>query len=203
MDVNEGTEERGNTDARDSTRVIRIAAVLASCGFIGLALARIAANDLGFAPEIGAAGVLSLLTIWINHRGRPMLAGVILMTLLVGTSVFLMTSSEGIHDAALLTFPGILVLAALIFPRRLYVVLAALLVLIPAIVGTLELTKMIITPYSARTDLLSLVDITVILFMTAAAVELMTRIVKESSSRARSSEARFRLLFNNSSERRG
>jgi PAS domain S-box-containing protein len=200
MDVNEGTEERGNTDARDSTRVIRIAAVLASCGFIGLALARIAANDLGFAPEIGAAGVLSLLTIWINHRGRPMLAGVILMALLVGTSVFLMTSSEGIHDAALLTFPGILVLAALIFPRRLYVVLAALLVLIPAIVGTLELTKMIITPYSARTDLLSLVDITVILFMTAAAVELMTRIVKESSSRARSSEARFRLLFNNSSE---
>jgi PAS domain S-box-containing protein len=200
MDSSEGTKEQGNTDTRNTSRIIRIAAVLASCGFIGLAIARIASSDLGFAPALGIAGVLSLLTIWINRQGHPMLAGVILMGLLVGTSVFLMISSEGIHDAALLTFPGILVLAALTLPRRLYVVLAALIVLIPAFVGTLELTKTIITPYSASTGLLSLVDITVILLMTAAAVELMTTIVTENSSRARSSEARFRLLFNNSSE---
>jgi PAS domain S-box-containing protein len=200
MDLREGKELQSNTDIRNTSRIISIASVLAASGFIVVAIARIVVGDVGFAPLLAIGGVISLLTIWVNKKGHGKLAGILLICTLVSIASFLMLSSEGTHDVALLTFPGILVLASLTLRRRVYVVMAALIVLIPAFVGILEIRKAIVTPYSAYTDLLDLVDITVILFLTAAAVELMTATVEESYSRARSSEARFRLLFNNSSE---
>lgn len=189
-----------HTDVQRGSGIIRIAAVLAACGFIGLALARIIARDPGFAPTLALGGALSLLAYWINRKGYAVISSALLVSALVGIVFYLMIASEGTHDAALLTFPGILVLASLTLPRRPYILIAALIVLIPAFVGLLEMQKTIITPFSDRTDALWLIDITFILIMTAAAVELMTTTVTDSTSRARSSEARFRLLFNNSSE---
>ena len=200
MDSSEGTELQSSTDTRNIFRIINIAGVLAACGFIVLAIARIAAGDQGYAPLLVVGGVISLLTIWVNQKGHEKLAGTLLICAIAGIALYLMLSSEGTHDAALLTFPGILMLASLTLRRRVYVVMAVLIVLIPAFVGILEIRKAIVTPYSSNTDLLGLLDITVILLMTAAAVELMTTTLEESSSRARASEARFRLLFNNSSQ---
>ena len=200
MDSVDEIERESTRGEPEASGIIRIAAVLAACGFIGLAIVRIAAHDPGFAPALVIGGAVSLLTIWINQQGHEKLAGVLLICAMVSISLYLMLSSEGTHDAALLTFPGILVLASLTLPRRAYVAMAALIVLVPAFVGMLELRGTIITPFSEHTDALGLVDLTIILLLTAAAVELMTRIVTESSSRARSSEARFRVLFNNSSE---
>ena len=200
MDSSEGIELLSSTESRNRSRIITIAAALTACGFIVLALARIISGDVGFAPLLVVGGAVSILTMWVNQKGHEKLAGILLIFVLVGIATFLMLASEGTHDAALLTVPGILVLASLTNRRRVYVVMAALIVLIPAFVGILEMRKVIVTPYSGYTDLLSIVDITVILLMTAAAVELMTATVEESHSRARSSEARFRLIFNNSSE---
>ena len=196
----EGTGLEGGTDTRNTSRMISIAAALAGCGFIVLAIARIVAGEPGFISTLVIGGVISLLTIWVNQKGHEKLAGILLTCALAGIALFLMLSSEGTHDAALLTFPGILVLASLTLRRRVYVVIAAAIVLMPALVGILEIKKVIVTPYSSSTDLLGLIDITVILIMTGAAVELMTKTLEESSSRARASEARFRLLFNSSSE---
>ncbi|HTY59560.1 MAG TPA: PAS domain S-box protein, partial [Bacteroidota bacterium] len=180
--------------------IVRIASAIAACGFIAVTLARVTAGDSGFAPLLGFGAAVSLASFWLNRRGHALVAGVLLMIVLVFTAVFLMIFSEGIHDAALLTVPGILVLAALTVPRRLYIVMAGVFVLLPAVVGTLELTRTIVTPFSDHTDVLAIFDLTIILVMTAAAVELMTATITGSASRARSSEARFRKLFNNSSE---
>jgi PAS domain S-box-containing protein len=170
------------------------------CGFLVLGAVRFASGTPGFAPTLVIGGTLSLLAIWINRRGYVVLSGVLFVSVLAGISVFLMLSSEGTHDAALLTFPGILVLGALTLPRKPYVVMAALVVLIPGVVGVLEISGTIVNIFSSKTDVLGIFDITVILILTAAAVELMTATVKESAARARMSESRFRLLFNNSSE---
>ena len=196
----EGTGLEGSTDTRNTSRMISIAAALAGCGFIVLAIARIVAGEPGFMSTLVIGGVISLLTIWVNQKGHEKLAGILLTCALAGIALFLMLSSKGTHDAALLTFPGILVLASLTLRRRVYVVIAAAIVLMPALVGILEIKKVIVSPYSSSTDLLGLIDITVILMMTGAAVELMTKTLEESSSRARASEARFHLLFNSSSE---
>ncbi len=196
----ERVDNTGSIDGQRSARIIRIAAALTSCGFVAVVLARIISGDIGFAPFLTFGCGVSLVSLWISRKGYVIPAGILLICLLVFTAVFLMVSSEGIHDAALLTVPGILVLAALTVPRRLYVIIAGLIVVIPAVVGTLEITKTIVTPFSARTDALAVFDLTVILIMTAAAVELMTATVTESAHRARSSEARFQKLFNNSSE---
>jgi PAS domain S-box-containing protein len=200
MDSSEGTELQSSTDTRNIFGIVNIAGVLAASGFIVLAIARIAAGAPGGAPLLIIGGVISLLTIWVNHKGHEKLAGTLLICAIAGIALYLMLSSDGTHNAALLTFPGILMLASLTLRRRVYVVIAVLIVLIPAFVGILEIRKAIVTPYSSNTDLLGLLDITVILLMTAAAVDLMTTTLEESSSRARASEARFRLLFNNSSQ---
>ncbi len=188
------------TDTPGASRIIGIAGVVTAAGFTLLVIARLAAHDPGFVATLGIGGAVSLLTIWINKKGHVRAAGILLIAMLVGIPLFLMISSEGTHDASMLMFPGILVLAALILPRRTYVGVAALIVCIPAFVGALEIGKTIVSPLSGRTDLLGLADITVILIMTAAAVELMLKTVTESSSRARASEARYQSLFNSSSE---
>jgi hypothetical protein len=200
MDSSEVTELRSSTETRNTSRIVSIAGVVAASGFIVLAIARIVAGQVGFAPLLVIGAVISLLTIWVNQKGHEKLAGILFICTFAGIALYLMLSSEGTHDSALLTFPGILVLASLTLRRRVYVAMAALIVLIPAFVGVLEMTKTIATPYSGTTRPLGVVDITVILLLTAAAVELMTRTLEESYSRTRIIEARFRLLFNNSSE---
>jgi PAS domain S-box-containing protein len=200
MRYRDGENVRGDTDPQRTSRIIRIAAAITMCGLLLLGAVRYASGTPGFAPTLVIGGTLSLLAIWINRRGYVVLSGVLFVAVLAGIAVFLMVFSEGTHDAALLTFPGILVLAALTLPRKPYIVVAALVVLIPGIVGVLEISGKIVNIYSGNTDFLSVLDITVILILTAAAVELMTATVTESAARARMSESRFRLLFNNSSE---
>ena len=200
MSVSRGDEYHAVTDTQRASRIIRVAAALTACGFFGLAIARYVVKDTKYAPVLILGGVLSFLTIVVNSRGYSNVAGPFLIAAMAGIATFLMISSEGIRDVAALTFPGILVLASLTLPRKLYIVMAAVIVVIPGFVGVLEMNKVIVTPFSERTDLLSVIDITFILLMTAAAIELMTGSVKESATRARSNEARFRSLFNNSSE---
>lgn len=200
MHFRDGERVQGETDEQRASGIIRIAAIISACGFLLLAAVRLATAKPGYAPIIGIGGIVSLVTIWINRKGYSVLSGVILVCVLAGVPVFLMLSSEGTHDAALLTFPGILLLAALTLPRKPYMVMAAILVLIPVVVGVLEISGKIVNIYSGYTDFLGVFDITIILLLTAAAVELMTATVTGSAARARLSEARFRLLFNNSSE---
>jgi PAS domain S-box-containing protein len=200
MSLSEGDDFQSVTDTQRTSRIIRIAAALSACGFAGLAIARFVVRDTGYAPVLVLGGVLSLLAMFINSRGYTNIAGPFVIAVLTGIATFLMMVSEGIRDVAALTFPGILVLASLTLPRKLYIVMAALIVLIPGFAGALEMGKVIVTPFSDRTDLLAVIDITFVLLMTAAAIELMTGSVKESASRARLNEARFRSLFNNSSE---
>ncbi len=200
MRLGDGEKIQGDTDPQRTSGIIRIAAGIGACGFLILGAVRYASGTPGFAPTLIIGGILSLLAIWINRKGYAVLSGVLFVCVLAGIAVFLMLSSEGTHDAALLTFPGILILAALTVPRKPYIVVAAFVVLIPGVVGILEMSGKIVNVYSGNTDFLQVFDITVILILTAAAVELMTATVTGSAARARMSEARFRLLFNNSSE---
>ena len=64
----EGTGLEGSTDTRNTSRMISIAAALAGCGFIVLAIARIVAGEPGFMSTLVIGGVISLLTIWVNLR---------------------------------------------------------------------------------------------------------------------------------------
>ena len=200
MNAPDTLHEMDATEKRRNTRIIRIAALFALSGFIVLTAARIVMGDFKFVPELSTGTLLTGLTIWINHKGKTQIAALLLIVLMLTLAVYLMVSSEGTHDAAILTFPGIMVLATLTLPRRIYFVFAATLILSPALVGVLEIHQVILNRFSGYTDALGVLDITVILLMTAAAVELMAGTLTESIRRARSSEARFRLLFNNSSD---
>ena len=187
-------------DLKDAARIVRVAAGLTAIGFVIVVAARLIEGDFSHIPLLGSSAVLSFLVVLVNERGRVVLAASAFMLLCIVVSTYLIVTSEGVHDAALLIFPGVLVLASLTLPRRIYVVIAGLIVLVPIVVGTLEIRGTIVTPFSDHTDVVAVVDITVILLLTAAAVELMTTKVTVTSKRARTSETRFRQLFNNSSE---
>ena len=193
-------EDQQRVDQTDAARIVRVAAALTTIGFIIVVVARIIQGVTGNIIPLGASALLSFVVVLVNARGHVVAAAAAFMSLCVVVSTYLIATSEGIHDAALLVFPGVLVLASLTLPRRLYVVIAGLIVLVPVVIGSLEIRGVIVTPYSGHTDVVGVLDITVILLLTAAAVELMTTKVTLTSSRARSSETRFRQLFNNSSE---
>ena len=200
MSSSRGIEEKDVVDQSRISKIVSVAALISACGFTLLCFARLMSSGLGYAPVLGIGAVCSVLIFFLGNRGHVRVAAVSLILLMVGLATYLIIASEGTHDAALLTFPGILVLGALTLPRRIYAPLAAFIVLMPTLVGVLELRKTVVSALAAYTDVLSVVDLSVILLLTAAAVELMTRTLTESSSRARSSEKRFGQLFNNSAE---
>ena len=193
-------DEEQRADLTDAARIVRVAAGLTAIGFFIVVVARLIQGSMVNIIPLGVSGVLSAVVMLVNSRGRVVAAATGFMILCVGVSTYLIATSEGIHDAALLIFPGVLVLASLTLPRRFYVVIAGLIVLVPVVIGALEIRGTVVTPYSEHTDVVGVLDITVILLLTAAAVELMTTKVSLTSSRARTSETRFRQLFNNSSE---
>jgi len=193
-------DNRQLDDTRDAARIVRVAAALSACGFAITTIARLIQGDLTHVLILGASSVVCSLVVLVSARGRVIMAATAFMLLCVGIATYLIVTSEGIHDAALLIFPGVLVLGSLTLPRRLYIAIAGLIVLVPGVVGYLEVTGLLVTPFSHHTDAVAVLDITVILLLTAAAVELMTTRVTLTSSRARLSETRFRQLFNNSSE---
>jgi len=193
-----GDHERA--EVKDAARIVRVAAALAACGLVIVFAARVALDGSEFLPLFGMAVVFSLIVLLINARGYVTAAATALILLLVTLGTYLTVMSEGTHDAAILMYPGVLVLASLTLPRRLYVAIAGLIVIIPVVVGYLETRGVIVNALSSHTDFVSVMDITVILLITAAAVELMTTKVTSSTTRARASETRFRQLFNNSTE---
>jgi len=147
--------------------------------------------------------VLVLIVLWLLRRGRLNWATNLLCLSCLGCLTLLMTSSgEGFHDVAMLGMPAVLVVAALLLDRRFFLVLTALAIAVVSAVGLAEIHGLMAATMLPRTTYWTLLDVLVILLVTATAVGLLAGALRDSLTRTREqvaalakSEDRFRGLI--------
>lgn len=96
---------------------------------------------------------LLALSLWVNHRGQPLLSNHIMLAGMTAISCyFMITSDEGFHDITILIFPLLLIFAAISLNRRLLLLYSGLTVLSLTLVAYLEYTGWLQTVYNRTGD---------------------------------------------------
>lgn len=116
---------------------------------------------------------------------------------------------DGIHDLSVFAYPAILAMAGMLLGRVHFVLFTAVILISFVTVGYLEMEGVLQSKFSAQTDPVVIVDIVVILSVTAIAVRLLASALVRSVNQARDhqiaitnqneelrrSEERYRVLF--------
>ncbi len=134
---------------------------------------------------LGLGAGLSLLAYWAARRGSVKWAA----WLLVG-SVWLSVSlniwhQSGMRDLALLAYPGILILSALLLSRNAYLLLLTATIALVVCLGWAEMRGWVVTPYSAGTRWATVLSLVVILVASAALAQVLVRRLLYSASQAK------------------
>ena len=180
----------------ESTRLVRlvhiIGLVLGLSGLIPL-IREAWAGHRSVALVLAGTESCVLLVLWLNHRGWQKVAFPLLILDLIGTATyFLCTSGEGFRNVALLVYPSTLVVAALLLRRRAFILLTVTCILCVGGVVLAEVYGWRVTLFSARTSIGDLVNVVVLLAMTAALAGLLSEHLRDSLTRARRNEAALR-----------
>ena len=134
------------------------------------------------------AGVLAALA--LSRRGRADAAvGVLVASVQACAAALVVVAGQGFHDVALLLFPATLVVAGLLLERRAFAVVTVGTVAFVVGIGVAEIQGLLVTPLSRFTLARNLVDVAIILGVTAVAVSLLAESVRTSLARARRNEA--------------
>jgi signal transduction histidine kinase len=164
-------------DSEEQAHVAGNLRLLLRAGFWGAALVAVA-NALG-GNLVGAlllAVLCSLLplALWLLRRGKAQSAGVLALgSMIAAVHVTLLLGGEGIHHRAVLIYPVIILIAALLLDLRLLVATTALCALSVAVAVRLEDAGVLRTPYAGRLGWVPIVDMVIVFVVTAVAVHLL------------------------------
>jgi signal transduction histidine kinase len=132
------------------------------------------------AAGLTVLGLALLGALRLLARGKAQLAAVLALAATIAAVHFiLLLGGEGIHHRAVLLYPVIVLVAALLLDPRLLAATTALCALSAVIVARLEDMGRVATPFSGRLGWLPLVDLPIVLVATAVAMRaLVTDVVR-------------------------
>jgi hypothetical protein len=117
--------------------------------------------------------------------------------------------NDGIHDTAVLALPAVLVLAGLVLKRKVFLLFTAVTLCVIAAIGDLEIHGALHNPYSDSTTYSDILDVVVIVGITALTIRLLSdnlltsldrsthneKAIRGQADQLRESEQRYRALF--------
>ncbi len=136
--------------------------------------------------------ILSLPLMWLNHRGFYTLTGLTISVLILSVANFNLITGEGLHDPGVVVFPLIVILGGLFFGARLLPLYILFTVGSIVVVGWMEASNIIETPYTMILD-----DVLVISTLSAAGGLIISEVLKRMEKdvlRVRQREYQYRLL---------
>ncbi|MCX6136397.1 MAG: PAS domain S-box protein, partial [Ignavibacteriales bacterium] len=160
----------------NDTRTVRILFHICSALVVGLGailLLRVAFMQFELVFPIALMAISAGLTIVLISRKYVTAAKHFFLLTLLSFLLFLVFKSDGIHDTALLAFPGLLVIASILLVRSAYVIFTGVVLASVALLGYLEIAHSIVTPFSWRTNIFDVTDVLVILGVTAVTIRLL------------------------------
>jgi PAS domain S-box-containing protein len=174
------------------TQVIAIATL---CGMFVILGDRIILGAPRLLILISIVSSIILASLILIRRGHLKASGSLLLWMLLAFSNYLVATNDGLHDTAILIIPGVLVIAGAIFSRNnfLFYTVASLLSIVA--IGYLEFIGLIQNDYSSKTNFIDIVDMVVILGITAFTIRLLSDLVIQNFSKALENEKRYHSLF--------
>jgi PAS domain S-box-containing protein len=135
----------------------------------------------------------ALLVLWFNYRGWQKIAFHLLILGLLGTATFLIyTSGDGFRDVAILVYPSTLVVAGLLLRRPAFITLTLTAILCVTGEMLAEVAGWRVTAFSGRASVRDLVDVVILMTITATLASLLSENLRDSLARARRDEAALR-----------
>ena len=172
--------------------------------FIGMVLS-VSDGDLIVTLSLVAALLLLTLSLWFAITGKLSRAAALMLFTLTGAMCCLTFIAEGIHDAAVLAFPGILIFASMFGTRRLFLVLLAVIctdltMVVAANIHGSHLNRVQPVGWSILVNTLSIIVATsFFVWMMASDLRRALRRLKSDNERILESHARIEILAHHDS----
>ncbi len=182
----------GDEEKNRVAEILNVIALSILTGFTILVLQRVLVGQYHLFIQTLAAGTLIVLSIVFLRYGRLQWAEGLLLWTLLGFITYLLYASDGLHNIALLGIPICLVFAGIALRTEYFFAFTLLSVLSVVMIGFLEISGILINPFSQYTDFLDVIDIAVILSMTAVAVRIVADNLLRSIHKARTNEKEMR-----------
>lgn len=120
-----------------------------------------------------------LVSMFLLKKGKVTFA---LYVLLYSTMVFLiaqMLVKNGLHNAALFAYPGLIVAAALLLDKKEFTLFSSVLIISVPVLGILEIQKIIVNDLSHKTNSLYIINVTMVFIVTALFIKILVDTVSE------------------------
>ena len=178
----------GDEEKNRIAEILNTIALSILSGYTILALQRAIAGHSQFFVQMLAAGILIALSIVFLRKGLLQWSETILVWTLLGFITFLMYTSDGLRSVALLGIPICLVFAGISLRPQYFYAYTILTVFAVIGIGYFEISGSLIPGNNHRTTYLDLIDIIIILCVTAIAVRILVKNLFRSIQKARARE---------------
>jgi len=178
-------------DDEESKRVaeiINVVGIVSITGLMFVLLQRIMFEEVQFLPEIMVCVFVISASLFILRTGKIYIAGILIIAPLFMLVFYLAARYDGLHDYSLLALPGLLIIAAMVFPNRSFYFFLFLCLAAIVAIGMLEI-KGVTTPYGRKTiEVFDMVDIIVIIGLTGVSIRIFSERLKQSLVKAKENE---------------
>ena len=153
--------------------IILITALSTVTGLCLLLFHRLVAGSLFNIIPLIISSIFLIFSIVLTHFKLLKWAGNLLLWTLLGFLFTMIIQNDGIHDSALLAYPGLFVMAGLILSRKYYIFFSLTSLLTIILVGIWEIYGIIENSLSYKTSYIDIVDLVVILGVTSIIIRLL------------------------------
>jgi diguanylate cyclase len=178
----------GDEEKNRVAEILNVIALSILTGFIILVLQRAIAGQYKLFVQTLSAGVMIILSIVFLRNGRLQWAEGLLLWTLLGFITYLLYISNGLHNIALLGIPICLVFAGIALRAAYFYAFTILAILSVVFIGFLETSGLLMNRDITQTTYLDIIDIVVILSVTAVAVRILADNLLRSIKKARMNE---------------
>jgi PAS domain S-box-containing protein len=182
----------GDEEKNRVAEILHVIALSILSGFTTLVLLRAIAGQYQFVVQTLLVGAMIILSIVFLRKGHLQWAEGLLLWTVMGFITYLLFTAGGLHNIILLGIPICLMFAGIALKPSFFYAFTLLTVFSVVIIGFLEISKVIVKQYHQYTNYLDVVDIAVILFITAIAVRILADNLLRSIKKARTSEKAIR-----------
>lgn len=140
-----------------------------------------------------ALAVLCFPALWANNRGYYLPASIFVTFLTLFAVVYNLYQGNGIHDPGIVSLPILITFGSLLFGKRASPILALLGIGSVALIGYLEINKIIITSY--QTDIDDIITISILIAAAGLIVWVIMANMEKGTTHIRQSEANLREAY--------
>jgi PAS domain S-box-containing protein len=180
-----------NSDNDDQESITRILLLISSAllgGLILLLVYRVIVNSYSNIASFLVTGCAIILVIYLIRHHFISLSANLLLWSLVCFDFYIIWHGDGIHDSAMIAFPGTLIIAGLVLRKKYFYIFMSLSITAVIIFGVLEVNGVVKNQFSLHTSYRDVMDVAVIFILTVISIRLLIHNLTQNLFLARSKE---------------